>query len=99
MAVTIEEALELIYKNTKPTSLKIMPLENALGSILAEDIVATYNLPPFDNSAMDGYAIKMEDASKSVIITHTIFAGDNSDAVLESGCAIKIMTGAKIPDG
>ncbi|MDA3908534.1 MAG: molybdopterin molybdotransferase MoeA [Sulfurimonas sp.] len=99
MAVTILEALELIYKNTTKKSLKILPIEQALGSILAEDICATHNLPPYDNSAMDGYAVKVSDAGNCVNVTHTIFAGDNSNEVLASTKGIKIMTGAKIPDG
>jgi len=99
MEVTIETALDLIYKNTFKKRTKILPMEQALGSILAEDIIATHNLPPYDNSAMDGYAVKIADASKCVRVTHTIFAGDNSDAILETGCAIKIMTGAKVPKG
>ena len=99
MAVTILEALELVYKNTTKKSLKILPIEQALGSILAQDIIATHNLPPYDNSAMDGYAVKVVDASKCVKVTHTIFAGDNSHEILISGAGIKIMTGAKIPEG
>ncbi|EDZ63690.1 molybdopterin biosynthesis protein MoeA [Sulfurimonas gotlandica GD1] len=99
MAVTILEALELIHKHTRKKSLKILPIEQALSSILAEDIIATHNLPPYDNSAMDGYAVKVADADNCVKVTHTIFAGDNSDEVLTSGNGIKIMTGAKIPDG
>ncbi|WP_373003042.1 gephyrin-like molybdotransferase Glp [Sulfurimonas sp.] len=99
MAVTILEALELIHEHTTKKSLKILPIEQALGSILAEDIIATHNLPPYDNSAMDGYAVKVEDADNCVKVTHTIFAGDNSDEVLTSGNGIKIMTGAKIPEG
>ncbi len=97
MAVTVEEALEIIYNNVSPKSIKILPLEESLGFILAQDIVAVHNLPPFDNSAMDGYAVKVVDGAKSVYVNHTIFAGDNSDAVLEDGYAIKIMTGARIP--
>ncbi len=99
MAVTILKALELIYKNSTKKTLKILPIEQALGSILAEDISATHNLPPYDNSAMDGYAVKVLDSGKCVKVTHTIFAGDNSDEVLTLGNGIKIMTGAKIPDG
>ena len=99
MAVTIKEALELIYKNTKKTKIKILPIESALGYIIAQDVVATHNLPPYDNSAMDGFAVKLEDASKCVKVKHTIFAGDNSHEKLLVNNAIKIMTGAKIPDG
>lgn len=99
MAVTIEEAFNIIYNNSKPKSLKILPIEEALGYVLAEEITASHNLPPFDNSAMDGYAVKMEDAGREVMVTHTIFAGDNSNEELKSGFAFKIMTGAKIPHG
>ncbi len=99
MAVTIEEALKYIYQNATLKSLKILPLEQALGYILAEGIRASHNLPPYDNSAMDGYAVKVEDAGKEVTVNHTIFAGDNSNEELKSGFAIKIMTGAKIPLG
>ena len=99
MAVTIENALNLIYKTIKPTKTKLLPIESALGLVLAQDVMASYNLPPYDNSAMDGYAVKLADASKTIKVEHTIFAGDNSDKVLENGFGIKIMTGAKIPKG
>ena len=99
MAVTVEEALEIIYKKISNKSIKILPIEQSLGLVLAEDIIAKHNLPPFDNSAMDGYAVKISDAGNCVKVSHTIFAGDNSDEILTSGNAIKIMTGARIPDG
>jgi len=99
MAISVEKALQLIYTNIKQKSLKISPIEEVLGSVLAEDIVASHNLPPFDNSAMDGYAVKVEDSAKNVKVTATIFAGDNFQGELCSGSAIKIMTGARIPLG
>ncbi|WP_321779300.1 molybdopterin molybdotransferase MoeA [Sulfurimonas sp.] len=99
MEVTIKKALEIIYKNSKKKSLKILPIESVLGCILAQDIIATHNLPPYDNSAMDGYTVKSIDAGKCVKVEHTIFAGDNSSEVLKNDYAIKIMTGAKIPEG
>jgi len=99
MAVTIEEALDYIYKNAVPRSLKIVPLEEALGYVLAEDITASHDLPPYDNSAMDGYAVKIWDAGKEVKSEHTIFAGDDHKESLCKGSAIKIMTGAKVPEG
>ncbi|MEA1983320.1 MAG: gephyrin-like molybdotransferase Glp [Campylobacterota bacterium] len=99
MSVTVEKALELIYTNVSTTSLKIVPIENALGFVLAQDIIATHNLPPYDNSAMDGYAVKVEDSGKSVTVTDTIFAGDDFKGELHAGESIKIMTGARIPLG
>jgi len=99
MAVTVEEALELIYKNVKNRSAKLLPIESVLGYVLAQDIIAKHNLPPFNNSAMDGYAVKLLDSDKEVKVNHTILAGDNSKEKLESGFGIKIMTGARIPYG
>lgn len=99
MAVTVEEALDLIYKNVSSRSIKIVPIEQALGYVLAKDVIASHNLPPYDNSAMDGYAVKVSDSASCVEVNHTIFAGDNSDEELACGFAIKIMTGAKIPFG
>lgn len=99
MAVSVEEALELIYTHTTHHATQILPIESALGHVLEEDVVATHNLPPYDNSAMDGYAVKIADSNQSVKVTHTIFAGDNSDAILHASETIKIMTGARIPQG
>ena len=99
MAVTVEEALDLISKHVSSKSIKFLPIEDALGSILAQDISASHNLPPYDNSAMDGYAVKLCDEGKTVKVDHTIFAGDNSHKQLQEGYGIKIMTGARIPEG
>ena len=99
MAVSVEEALTLIYDNVTPKSTELLPLEMAVGRVLAEEITAVYNLPPFDNSAMDGYAVKLSDAGKCVNILHTIFAGDKDESKIFEGSCTKIMTGAKIPDG
>ncbi|MEA3371124.1 MAG: gephyrin-like molybdotransferase Glp, partial [Campylobacterota bacterium] len=99
MAVTVEKALGLIYTNIRQKAVKIIPIEDALGTVLAEDITAVHNLPPFDNSAMDGYAVKVVDSGRDVIVSHTIFAGDDSKEELSAGNGIKIMTGARIPMG
>ena len=99
MAVKVEEALDIIYKKVTNKTIKLLPIESVLGYVLAQNIVAEHNLPPYDNSAMDGYAVKLEDSGKCVEVKHTIFAGDNSTEILESGYGIKIMTGAKIPQG
>ena len=99
MAVTIEKALELIYTNTKPKSLKIIPIEEALGCILAQDVIASHNLPSYDNSAMDGYAVKVENSGDCVKVGCTIFAGDDFEEELQHNEALKIMTGARIPLG
>jgi len=99
MQVSIERAFESIYANVTKSSLKILPIESALGMVLAEDIIASHNLPPYDNSAMDGYAVRLLDSASCVRVDETIFAGDDFRGELTSGHAIKIMTGAKIPKG
>jgi len=69
----------------------------ALGSILAEDIKCVKDLPSFNNSALDGYAIKYSDINKKLFIKETIFAGDKVESDLGENQCFKIMTGAKIP--
>lgn len=99
MAVTVDEALSLIFESVRPKSYKLLPIEDALSHVLAEDIVATHNLPPFDNSAMDGYALKTADAGQTLTCEHTIFAGDKEEIRLVANQCVKIMTGARIPHG
>ena len=99
MAILVEKALQLIYENIKPKTTKILPLEQALGHVIAENITASLSLPPYDNSAMDGYAIKCDDVTKRLTILTTIFAGDKEEYSLIEDSAYKIMTGAKIPFG
>ena len=99
MAISAEEALELIYAFTLPTQTEIVPIENAIHRVLCETITATYSLPSFDNSAMDGYAVRSEDAGKTLLQSCTVFAGDGADIRLVEDQCIRIMTGAKIPQG
>lgn len=99
MAISIEDALTLIYTKTKIVKTQILPLEEALGAVLAQNIIATHSLPPYDNSAMDGYAVKLSDAGEIVKVHQSIFAGDRAEFVCEKGSVFKIMTGAKIPAG
>lgn len=99
MAVTVTQALDIIYKNTPVLNFEILPIENTLGHIIREDCTATFDLPRFDNSAMDGYAIKYIDAGTTVTSTQVIYAGENPEMTLEEKTAIKIMTGAPLPRG
>ena len=99
MAVSITEALNIIDENITPVSTEIIPIELSVGRIMAEDSIATFDLPRFDNSAMDGYAVKCVDADNTVISNEVIYAGDNPQMMLLPQKAIKIMTGAPIPEG
>jgi len=99
MALTVEEGLALIYTHVTPKFSEILPIENTLGRILAEDVFSVYSLPPYDNSAMDGYAVFVSDAGKNVKQSCVIFAGDASEVRMVEDQCIRIMTGAKIPSG
>ena len=99
MAVSINEALDIIYKNINPTSTEVIPIELALGRILAKECIASFDMPRFDNSTRDGFAVKCADAGRMVLDTDVIYAGDKPEMVLQKGEAIRIMTGAPIPNG
>lgn len=99
MASSIQEALDIIANKIPTLDSEIIPIENAVGRVVAQDYIATYDLPRFNNSAMDGYAVKVDDAGKEVTCSHVIYAGDNPTMTLENKNAIKIMTGAPIPKG
>lgn len=78
-------------------------VRDALGRVLSEDIIAPYNVPAHDNSAMDGYAFRFADLSPGtetpLTIVGTAFAGQPFDGSLGIGQALRIMTGAPIPTG
>ncbi len=93
--VAVKKALYSV-KTTKYT--EIVNIEDALGRIISKDIICVKNLPSFNNSAMDGFAIKADDAGKTLKVKMTIFAGQSLDACLEEGECYKIMTGAKVPN-
>lgn len=92
--IAVEKALE----NAKETNFKeLVNLEDALEKVLSDDVLCTKNLPSFNNSAMDGFAIKASDAGKSLKVKKIIFAGEKVDACLEENECYKIMTGAQVP--
>lgn len=105
--INIEEALNIIKKETKILGTEKLDLISSLNRVLAEDIYSKDNLPPFDKSAMDGYAINSDDTlncnnSNSSIhlkVNGLIKAGDYFEGKLKPNEAIKIMTGAPLPKG
>ncbi len=99
MTVEITQALDLIEEAVGALQVEIVPIENAVGRVLSEDFRALHNLPAFDNSAMDGYAVCCGASNKTMDVTHTIFAGDKIITEVKAGQAMKIMTGAPIPEG
>ncbi|PIF03966.1 MAG: molybdopterin molybdenumtransferase MoeA [Arcobacter sp.] len=97
MGICIKEALRIISKNVTKVSTEIVTIENSHNRILAEDIYATLFLPPFNNSAMDGYGVKVSDGGKEVKVIDTIFAGSKKETNFDEGSCVKIMTGARVP--
>lgn len=72
----------------------------AVGEILAEEVFCQKSLPAFDNSAMDGYALKICDLNKEIFVKNTILAGQNAQGVeIRQGECVKVMTGAMLPKG
>ena len=96
--LSLEEACQKAVTQTSPKcEHELITLTDALGRILAKPVIATKDLPAFDNSAMDGFAFKAEDAGKRLKVARTIFAGDIPTAILNDKECYRIMTGAQIP--
>ncbi|WP_317932601.1 gephyrin-like molybdotransferase Glp [Halioxenophilus sp. WMMB6] len=99
---SLADTLAILVAAAKPlTSTESIPLLAAAGRYLAEDLHATINVPPADNSAMDGYAVRAEDIASGdtwLPITQTINAGSAPEP-LAAGSAARIFTGAEIPSG
>jgi molybdopterin molybdotransferase len=97
MGICIKEALRIIKSNITKISYEIVPIENSNKQIIAEDIYAKYSLPSFNNSAMDGYGVKLSDEGEIAKVCDDIFAGSPKETQIEATQCIKIMTGARVP--
>lgn len=104
--IAVEEALQVILDTIKVLGLERLPLISSLGRVLGEDIHAPYPIPSWDNSAMDGYAVRhgdIEQASPGSPVRLEVIAdlpaGYATARELQSGEAIRIMTGAPLPRG
>jgi molybdopterin molybdotransferase len=104
--ITLNKAWELIDESVQPLRAQTVWVVDALGLVLAEDVVAPINLPPFDNSAVDGFALRREDiemsrldSSVALKIGETIAAGDLRTLSLQPHTTMRIMTGAPLMPG
>lgn len=98
--IQFEEALEIVLSNTLPApATELVFLEEAHGRVLAESIFSDMDMPPFDKSAVDGYAYRSADHGKKLRVQETIRAGEAPGLKVAEGCCNKIMTGAKLPRG
>ena len=104
--ITVEEALDKILSHIQPLGSEKVSILEALGRVIAEDIYANRDIPPLDNSGMDGYAVRSEDIRNvsrdrpiQLKVIEDLPAGFISSKTVEKGQAIRIMTGAPIPKG
>ncbi|NDL69211.1 gephyrin-like molybdotransferase Glp [Vreelandella alkaliphila] len=94
----IRVALEALLTDVHHLGAECVPLDAAAGRVLADAITAQVDVPPFDNSAMDGYALRASDAGKWLPISQRIAAGSPAVPLVEGSCA-RIFTGGEIPPG
>ncbi len=103
--ISVEEALERILREISPLDVTQVPLPQSLGLVLAQDIVAQEDMPPFANSAMDGFALLSRDSRPRdgqparLRVTGGVAAGYVADHAVEEGTAMRITTGAPVPPG
>jgi molybdopterin molybdotransferase len=96
--ISVQEALELIEANVTFPSPLAIPLRDSLGLMLAEDVLAPIDMPPFSQSAMDGYAVNFSPEQKHYKVIGEIQAGSGELFDLEKGEAVRIFTGAAVPE-
>jgi len=104
--ISVEEALERILSYVSVLEPEEKPILDALGQVVVDDVVSDINIPPLDNTAMDGYAVRAADtigsserAPVTLRVIGELAAGYLFDGVVEPGTAVRIMTGAPIPRG
>jgi len=98
----LEEALSVILESAKPLESERVFIHEALGRVLAEDVLSDTDKPMFDNSAMDGYAVRWEDIKEvpaKLKVIGEYAAGTEKSLKVNKGTAVKIFTGAPIPEG
>jgi molybdopterin molybdotransferase len=97
--ISREGALRKVLKNVKRLPATRMPLDTSLGHALAKSVSAALDLPPFDKSAMDGFAIAAGDRGAEFEVVGEVAAGQSYRGRVKPGSAVRIMTGAMLPAG
>lgn len=106
MRISLEQALNILMDHVTHGKTERKTLEDCLGLVLSEDVYALLDMPPFSRSAQDGYALCSKDSIGAtgenpvkLKVTGKIYAGDHLDVQVRPGEAVRIMTGAMVPDG
>ena len=104
--ISVEQALEKVLNQAEVLEAEQVSILDSLGQVLAEDVISDIYIPPLDNTAMDGYAVRAADTSgasqaspRLLRIIDTVIAGSIPQHAVVAGTAIRIMTGAPIPEG
>jgi molybdopterin molybdotransferase len=97
---SVEEALSAILGSARLTASEVLPLDRCAGRVPAErQVRAAVDVPPFANSAMDGFALRATDTPGTLRLAGEVAAGSVAEGELAAGSAMRIMTGAPLPDG
>ena len=100
--IAVAEAIQIVRQQTVPLGTEQIDLPSALGRVLAQEIVADSDLPPFDRAQMDGYAVRAADTLNAPVrlrIVGESAAGKGWHNQIDEGEAVRIMTGAPVPEG
>jgi molybdopterin molybdotransferase len=97
--ITYEEALEIVLLNSYLLEKETVPILESPGRVLAENVYSDINMPPFNRSAVDGFACKKEDIALELEVNETIRAGSFPSKKINTGQCTRIMTGAPVPEG
>lgn len=97
--ITLQQAIEIAFSKVKPLPTEIIDFMQSTGRILAANVFADSDMPPFNKSAMDGYACRQADLTKELSLLEIIPAGKSPVHRVEAGQCSKIMTGAQVPQG
>lgn len=95
--ISVQEALQYVEENSHTGKIITLKLTDAKLCFLAEDVISKINMPPFRQSAMDGYALNHNNTN-TFTVTDEVKAGDSHNPILKKGDAVRIFTGAAVPD-
>ncbi|MES2373991.1 MAG: gephyrin-like molybdotransferase Glp [Bacteroidota bacterium] len=97
--ISVQQAKDIVHSVGLPSRIEQLSLLQASGKILAENMIAIADIPAFAQSSMDGYALQFNGGTKPLLITGKIQAGNRETQKLETGQAMRIFTGAPLPEG
>jgi molybdenum cofactor synthesis domain-containing protein len=105
--ISFNDAMEILLSHVKNVQdVELLSIDEANGRVLSEEVIAPIDVPHFDRSAMDGYAVKAEDTFGASLhnpvtleLSGSVFPGEIPDAIVEKGKCFKVSTGAMIPEG